>query len=68
VSRSRPDRNSITPCQQCDSPPLWKRADQGAQSKRRCRMGDLLNTQESLIYLAHQTGGASQWVDLEVRS
>jgi hypothetical protein len=31
-------------------------------------MGDLLNTQESLIYLAHQTGGASQWVDLEVRS
>jgi hypothetical protein len=30
-------------------------------------MGDLLNTQESLVYLARQTGGASQWVDVEVR-
>lgn len=67
VSRSRRDRSPTTPCQQCDSPSLWKRADQGAQSKRRCRMEDLLNTQESLAYLAQQTGGASQWVDLEVR-
>ncbi len=31
-------------------------------------MGDLLNTLESLVSLAQQTGGASQWVDLEVRS
>jgi hypothetical protein len=30
-------------------------------------MGDLLNPQESLVYLAQQTGGASQWVDVEVR-
>jgi hypothetical protein len=30
-------------------------------------MGDLLNTPESLVYLAQQTGGASPWVDAEVR-
>ena len=30
-------------------------------------MGDLLNTQETLVYLAQQTGGASQWCDFEVR-
>ncbi len=28
-------------------------------------MGDLLDTQEWLV--AQQTGGASQWVDVEVR-
>ncbi len=31
-------------------------------------MGDLLNTQEPLVSLAQQTGGASQWADFEVRS
>jgi hypothetical protein len=31
-------------------------------------MVDLFDTQESLIYLAQQIGGASQWVDVEVRS
>jgi hypothetical protein len=31
-------------------------------------MGDLLDTQESLTYLAQETRGASQWVDVEVRS
>jgi hypothetical protein len=30
-------------------------------------MGDLLNTPESLVDLAQPTGGASQWVDVEVR-
>jgi hypothetical protein len=30
-------------------------------------MGDLLDTQESLVSLAHQTGGASLLVDVEVR-
>lgn len=30
-------------------------------------MGDLLDTQEWLVSLARQTGGASQWVDVEVR-
>ena len=30
-------------------------------------MGALLNTHESLVCLAQQTGGASQWVDFEVR-
>lgn len=31
-------------------------------------MGDLLDTHESVLCLAQQTGGASQWVDFEVRS
>ena len=31
-------------------------------------MGDLLNTQEGLVSLGQQTGGASPWVDVEVRS
>ena len=31
-------------------------------------MGDLLNTQESLVSLAQQTGEASQWADVEVRA
>jgi hypothetical protein len=30
-------------------------------------MVDLLNTQESVVCLAQETGGASQWVDVEVR-
>lgn len=31
-------------------------------------MGDLLDTQASLVYLAPPTGGASQRVDVEVDS
>jgi hypothetical protein len=31
-------------------------------------MGDLLDTQESLVSLAQKTDGVSQWVDVEVRS
>jgi len=31
-------------------------------------MGDLVNTQDSLIYLARQTAGASDCVDSGVRS
>ena len=30
-------------------------------------MGDPLDTHESLLYLAQQTGGAAQRVDFEVR-
>jgi hypothetical protein len=30
-------------------------------------MGDLRNTQGSLVFLAQQTGGASKWLDFEVR-
>ena len=31
-------------------------------------MRELLDMQKSLVSLFQQTGGASQWVDLEVRS
>ncbi len=38
----------------------------GRPSEKRCRMGDLLVTQEWLVDLAAQTGGTSPWVDFEV--